>query len=77
VKSQWEYLPVRCIVSEATDRGGDLRGLVEEKWSTKLSELGKSGWELVSENLVERGDSDHGTWMIEVSGTMKRAGQDL
>jgi hypothetical protein len=75
--SRWEYIPVRCFVSEMTEQGGDIRGLVEEKWSTKLTELGRSGWELVSENLCERGDSDKGTWLIELSGTMKRPGDPL
>jgi hypothetical protein len=75
--SQWEYIRARSIASEIVDKTENPRELVEEKWSNKLTELGRSGWELVSETLCERGDSDKGTWMIEVSGTMKRPGDPL
>jgi hypothetical protein len=67
-------------VNEGTRPGKtetELEETAAKEWTDLLNKMGKSGWELVSEQTVVDGVSVLGTFQIEFGGTMKRPGSPL
>jgi hypothetical protein len=79
--TDWDYLRTCATARIAENEGGNSRlalGLAEEQWEEKLKELGRDGWELVSEQALSGGSgSPADPFWAEFTGTMKRQGSPL
>jgi hypothetical protein len=49
----------------------------DAEWIKALDELGCTGWELVSDEIIYGGDFEDDSAWVEFSGTLKRQGEPL
>lgn len=79
--AEWQYLRMSASARISEGEGGNdllALSLAEEQWQEKLNELGRAGWELVSEQS-RSGGSGGATdpFWTEFTGTVKRPWKSL
>lgn len=75
---EWQYLRASAFARVSVNEGGTTflaLSLAEEQWQERLDELGRTGWELVSEQSRNGGSGGPADpFWTEFTGTMKRQG---